>query len=203
MASSLPGMNESVKQWVNRVVRIDNWTLDMPSVLKTKKGSVYYPANTAVQFPPTAVEFEKTAFGLTCRAEFTFRIVYRVSSQLKFDEIPVNSACAVINNLYYDAVVNPAIISDSIVTLKTPADGIDLQINDPQEEGNDWLLFLNPQFYIEFKASRAADDFNPPLDIDPKVPITKLDIAIYRGDIDFDVTNSDTFNLDRLYHLEE
>lgn len=203
MSISLPALNTKLKEWLNSSIRIDAWSLDMPSVIASKAGSVYYPANTAVQFPPLSVEFEKTSFGLYCRAEFNFRIVYRVSKQIKFNDLPVNSACAVVNNLYYDAVVNPAIISDSIVTLTTPKDGIDIQISDPEEESKDWLLFLNPQFYVEFKANKADDSlFNPPKPIKSIVPITKLDLIIYRSDLDLDVTNPASFDLDRLYHLD-
>ena len=204
MSISLPGMNTVIKSWLNSRVRVDRWSLDTPSVLSTKSGALFYPANTAVQFPPTKVEFEKTAFGLYCRAEFHFRIVYRITSQISFDLLPISAACAIVNNLYYDAVINPAAIDESIVLLKTPPDGIDIQVSDPEEESKDWLVFLNPEFYVEFKAAKADDSvFNPPKPIDPVITLTGLDLGIYRTDLDFDIKikRPTTFNLDRRYRL--
>jgi hypothetical protein len=203
MPISLPDMNSALKNWLNSSVRIDRWTLNMPSTVAVKQSDVYYLANSAVQFPPSTVEFEKNGFGLCCRAEFNFRIVYRAPGKLAFDDLPISAACGLLNNLYYDAVVNPAIISDSIITLTTPKDGVDIQISDPEEEGKDWLIFLNPQFYVEFKAAKATITFDPPKPVDPVIDIKQLDIAIYRGDLNFDVTNTDTFNLDRIYHLKD
>jgi hypothetical protein len=203
MAVSLPTMHGLLKTWLSDRVRIDKWTLEMPSVLATEIDGESYPANTAVQFPPIRVEFERTQFGLYCRAEFHFRIAYRLPKTLAYHELPIGAATAILNNLYYDAVVTPAEISEAIVTLTTPPDGVDIQVSDPQQESKDWILMLSLQFYIEFKAIKADDsEFNPPNTDPPPTPITRLDLGIYRGDINFDVDDPATFDLDRSYSLQ-
>lgn len=201
MSVSLPVLNRYFKEWLESRVRIDDWSLEVPSVLVTKIDGRDYAANTAVQFPPIKVEFEPTSTGIYAKAEFHFRIQYRFNKNLEYHQVPINSCCAILNNLYLTAVNSPTNIHPSIKLIQTPTDGIDVFINEPDEQGQDWIVTLNPQFYTEFKAAIADDfDLNPPSDGGSTTPINQFAIAIYRSDLGTpDPSKPSTYDLDRRY----
>lgn len=203
MPVSLPVLNNYFKQWLESKVRIDAWSLESPSVLVTKISNREYAANTAVMFPPIKVEYEPTATGIYAKAEFHFRIQYRFNKKLEYHQVPINSCSAILNNLYLEAVNNPTNINKSIRLISTPTDGIDIYINEPDEEGRDWIVTINPQFYTEFKAAIADDSDLNPVDPNPPIfPITQFAIAIYRSDLGIpEPSEPTTYDLDRSYQL--
>lgn len=198
MGISTPDLMKKFKGWLSSEVRIDNWTLNDPSSLATKIEGRFYPANTAVMFPPNEMTFEESNFGLVCTATVRFQVKYRFTKNLEYDALPLESAVGIINNIYYNGVLGRSDISEDILEISTPDPGTEVLVSRCEaNKESDWLIILNPIFRTTFQVALAdVGDMQPGEDTEP-IKVNKLEIAIYRAKEGFDPEDPTTFGLDR------
>lgn len=189
---ALGDLSVAVKTWLSDLVRIDNWSIDFPDPVEEVINGVTYPANSAVQLSPRRINYESSAFGLKGSAEIRTLIQYRFNKGFKYHELPLQYVANLLNNIYHYAVNSPASIHPAILGIRTPDNGVDITVGTENEADSDWLVSLQVDLYIQFKAKLGSLGPLQPDEEDTPFVLRQLRIGVHRAKAgDFSVNRLD------------
>lgn len=181
-------LKAQVHRWFTQQVRVDDWSLDVPSTLVTYIDGQLYPANTGTQVPIRDISIKENlgvgAYVMTMVLPYAVR--YRFTNALSEHEVPVNELSTLYTNtviswLQKGTQLDPDILNAGIAgIIESP-----IIVSRTEDTGNDWLVYLLFEFSIECIIDPEVVSSIQPLDPNntdpPPIDVNEIRFGLWRS----------------------
>ena len=188
--SNIQTTRARLNEWLEGLIRIDRFDADPPPELYSTASTeeVLFPANSCIEYPVKDFFFERSdVSGIIGSGSFSYTIVYRYPGELTLHELPLHKFEGLVE--YLQEHSHPSLNCCVGIRRAVPGTSNEFPIQAEREgtDQNDWLVYANLVFNIEFSLTDFGldEEFGPTPEPNPE--FNELTIEVHRAKVGFDV----------------
>lgn len=175
-------VRKRLRDWVESVIRVDEWRVDHPSDLYfSTVNDVAQAASTATEFPVESLVLQTTGVNaIQASGVFSYQLRYRYPGELALDDLPLNDFESIAEYLQGLALLR--LQGGTISSIEVVGTEYPVVIQREEAQQSDWLVFINVQYLVTFAVTEldCPDGFGPEPPAEPS-ELTRLSLRIYRA----------------------
>ena len=207
---SIRELRNGIRTWLNQMVRIDAWDLDVPRNVPRVIDGAKYPANTAVEMPVKDFSLIRQDNYVQANGRFVYALLYRFSGKAAKHQLPMSAVENLVNFLSEYAVNNPRLLGDTVLDLQVNVAN-PVAIARVEGEDKDWLIIGRLEMAIQwvsnaidFDAETGFGNLQPDSLTEPESPLTisEIRMGLFRAQFPVNPNDPDTFVKDQDLSLD-
>jgi hypothetical protein len=206
--SDISTARATIKSWLSRLVRIDEWDLDSPYNLLSPASTTLLPlpACTAIELPVKDLQYVRTdQRSITGSGVFTYQVTYRYPGQLTFHQLPLGRAELLQQYLAAQSLLQLGGCG-GLISVEPDINEYPVAVQREEEQQGDWFVRVVLVLLIDFSLTDflLPPEYGPidglPEDI---TPLQQLNLQIYRAVPGFDTEKPADYTRDANIILED
>lgn len=191
----LSTLKNKVRAWFTNQVRVDVWSLDVPSTLATNINGTLYPSNTAVEVPlrDVVINDNYVSSNRTISMALPYSVTYRFTGELTEDFLPLDELSALYTNVVVNWLTTATRLDEDILNVGLTNIGAGISetpivVTRVEDVSKDWLVILMFDFSVEAVLTpETISAIQPPtygIDDRPTIEVNSLSMGVWRSKLE-------------------